>query len=115
MVKPLRPFWLSPRQICIVPVAAPFNEYAAKLKKQFHDAGFFVDLDDGPDTLNKKVRNAQVAFYNFIFVVGEKEQEKNEVNVRTRDNVVHGSVSIEHALEQLALLKTSYARTDEFK
>ena len=33
-----------------------------------HDAGFIceVDIDTG-DTMNKKIRNAQLAQYNFIF------------------------------------------------
>jgi len=46
-----------------------------------------VDLDTS-DTMNKKIRNAQLAQYNFILVVGEKEALNGTVNVRTRDNKV---------------------------
>jgi threonyl-tRNA synthetase len=38
--------------------------------------------------LNKKIRNAQLAQFNFILVVGEREATANTVNVRTRDNAV---------------------------
>ncbi|CAH1795948.1 unnamed protein product [Owenia fusiformis] len=93
------PFWLSPRQALVVPVAPPFDDYAKEVKKQIWDAGFQIETDlDHGTTLNKKVRNAQLAQYNFIFVVGEKEVENKTVNVRTRDNKVHGEHSIEHVI-----------------
>lgn len=60
-----------------------------------HAAGFEVDTELDPSlTINKKVRNAQLAQYNFILVVGEKEKENKTVNVRTRDNKVHGEINI---------------------
>ncbi|OWR51975.1 hypothetical protein KGM_204650 [Danaus plexippus plexippus] len=59
-----------------------------------------VDTDAG-DTLNKKVRNAQLAQFNYILVVGEREKSSNTVNVRTRDNKVHGEMSIEGLIEHL--------------
>jgi threonyl-tRNA synthetase len=62
------PFWLSPRQAMVVPVGPPFNEYAVKVKNALNQAGFMsaADVDDS-NTMNKKVRNAQLAQYNFIF------------------------------------------------
>lgn len=41
-----------------------------------------------PDTLNKQIRNAQLAQFNFILVIGAREKENGTVNVRTRDNAV---------------------------
>ena len=63
-----RPFWLSPRQAIVVPVAPPFNAYAQQVRNKLYDAGYQCDvnLDDG-ETMNKKIRNAQLAQYNFIF------------------------------------------------
>ena len=62
------PFWLSPRQIMVVPVAGPFNEYAEKVQKILKAEGYMIDVNvDNSDTMNKKVRNAQLAQYNFIF------------------------------------------------
>jgi threonyl-tRNA synthetase len=48
-----RPFWLSPRQIVVIPVAAPFKDYAAKVAQTFHDAGLFAEVDVSDNTLNK--------------------------------------------------------------
>uniref|UniRef100_A0AAQ5ZC58 threonine--tRNA ligase n=1 Tax=Amphiprion ocellaris TaxID=80972 RepID=A0AAQ5ZC58_AMPOC len=85
------PLWLSPRQVMVVPVGPTCEEYAEKVKQEFHNSGFMTDVDLDPGcTLNKKIRNAQLAQYNFILVVGEKEKTSNTVNVRTRDNKVHG-------------------------
>ena len=114
-----RPFWLSPRQGIIVPVAPPFDDYAKKVTRrtyrkknnpeiginlrlgvlciamsmlrlkdldvlskpiflftfllwqvqgEMQSAGFMVDVDlDTGTTMNKKIRNSQLAQYNFIF------------------------------------------------
>ena len=61
--------------------------FRSKVQKQLHEAGFFVDVDSSDSTLNKKIRNAEIAQYNFIFVVGAEEESSNSVNVRSRDDV----------------------------
>nr|XP_056722009.1 threonine--tRNA ligase 1, cytoplasmic-like [Euleptes europaea] len=102
------PFWLSPRQVMVVPVGPTCEEYAQQVCNSFFDVGFMADVDlDQSCTLNKKIRNAQLAQYNFIFVVGEKEKANHAVNVRTRDNKVHGEVSVPSAIEKLMKLKES--------
>jgi len=101
------PFWLSPRQCMVVPVAPPFNEYAEKVQKMLKAEGYMIDVNvDNSDTMNKKVRNAQIAQYNFIFVVGEKEKENETVNIRTRDNKVHGERTLEQVKEMFKVLSS---------
>lgn len=100
------PFWLSPRQVMVIPVGPPFDDYAFKVKQQLYDAGFLCDVDiDSGDTMNKKIRNAQLAQYNFILVVGERELSANTVNVRTRDNVVHGEFTLDALIKKFQSLK----------
>lgn len=48
-----------------------------------------------------------------LTVVGEKEKTTNTVNVRTRDNKVHGELSVAEALARLTLLKESRCRSAE--
>uniref|UniRef100_A0A8C7M8C9 threonine--tRNA ligase n=1 Tax=Oncorhynchus kisutch TaxID=8019 RepID=A0A8C7M8C9_ONCKI len=108
------PLWLSPRQVMFVPVNPTCEEYAKRMCKQFVEAGFMADADlDSSCLLNKKIRNAQLAQYNFILVVGEKEKLTNSVNVRTRDNKVHGELSVSEVLARLTLLKESRCRNAE--
>ncbi len=59
-----------------------------------------MDVDSTDRTVEKKVREAQVAQYNFILVIGKKEVEEQTVNVRTRDNVVHGAKPLDQVLEE---------------
>uniref|UniRef100_A0A669EHI8 threonine--tRNA ligase n=1 Tax=Oreochromis niloticus TaxID=8128 RepID=A0A669EHI8_ORENI len=108
------PLWLSPRQVMLVPVNPSCEDYAKKVCKQFTEAGFMADADlDSSCLLNKKIRNAQLAQYNFILVVGEKEKMTNGVNVRTRDNKVHGELPVSEVMARLTLLKQSRCRNAE--
>lgn len=102
------PLWLSPRQVMIIPVGPACENYALQVSKECFEEGFMADVDlDDSCTLNKKIRNAQLAQYNFILVVGEKEKLNNSVNVRTRDNKIHGEISITSVIEKLKNLKKS--------
>ncbi|KAM4826028.1 threonine--tRNA ligase 2, cytoplasmic [Thomomys bottae] len=100
------PFWLSPRQVMVIPVGPTCEKYAFQVSSEFFEEGFMADVDlDDSCTLNKKIRNAQLAQYNFILVVGEKEKINNAVNVRTRDNKIHGEISVASAIAKLKNLQ----------
>jgi threonyl-tRNA synthetase len=81
------PFWLSPRQVLVVPVAAPYKEYASEVTERLTSSGLYADVDNGENTLQKKIRNGELARYNFILVVGQEELDSRSVNVRNRDDV----------------------------
>ncbi|KNE54819.1 threonine-tRNA ligase [Allomyces macrogynus ATCC 38327] len=80
------PFWLAPRQAVVIPIAPAFNDYAKAVSQRLWDAGFYVEADVSEFTLNKKVRNAEVAHFNFILIVGAEEMAAESVNVRNRDD-----------------------------
>lgn len=64
-------------------------DYANQVRDRIFKAGFEVEFDeDSPDTLNKRIRNAQLEQFNFILVIGQVEKSNGTVNVRTRDNQV---------------------------
>lgn len=90
------PFWLSPRQAMVIPVGPVSLEYAAEIQKALdgRGAGYFVDLDKSDRTLNKMIREAQVAQYNFMLVVGPKEVEARTISVRTRDGKNLGTMDL---------------------
>lgn len=73
-----------------------------------HAEGYHVDLDDSNTNIKKKVKNAQLAQYNFMLVVGQKEQEHKTVNIRTRANEVQGEKKLEEALKFFATLRNEY-------
>jgi threonyl-tRNA synthetase len=104
------PFWLSPRQVSIIPVATPFFDYAQEVASKLNDAGIFSDVDLSDNTLSKKIRNSEIGQYNFIFVVGVEEANTRSVNVRSRDVELKGksdTIPLEDAVAKLVALKNN--------
>ncbi|KAI0267261.1 hypothetical protein BC834DRAFT_923529 [Gloeopeniophorella convolvens] len=105
------PFWLSPRQVLVIPVAVPYKEYASEVAAKLSASGLFTDVDNGGDTLPKKIRNGEIAQYNFILVVGQEELDNRSVNVRNRDDVgtkaKTAMVPLDVIVDKLVRLKAS--------
>ncbi len=95
------PLWLSPVQVIIVPVNDTVKDYAEKIHSQLGENGIRAKVDLTDDSLNKKIRNAELRNVNYILVVGNKEEKNKTINVRTRDNVVHGEEKIDKFLSDL--------------
>ncbi len=108
------PLWLSPAQIRILTVADRHVPYAEELKAEFVKAGFHADVDSTPESVSKKVRNAQLQQYNYILTIGDKEMENRSLNLRTRDNVVHGEMQLEPFLKAIAEEKRIRSLTSPF-
>ena len=102
------PFWLSPRQALVVPVGKTFEPYANKVRDQLKTAGFQVDIDDSSNSLKKKVREGQLAQYNYILVVGEKEETNDSVAVRNRQNEMEGEKKINDVILDFQNLCDTY-------
>ncbi|KAK8226195.1 threonyl-tRNA synthetase-like protein [Phyllosticta capitalensis] len=105
------PFWLSPRQILIVPVMPAVNDYVHELQGIFRGKGMNVDVDVSGNTMQKKIRTGQLQQYNFIFVVGAEEKTQRKVNIRNRDDQATQQrgelVDLDVAIEKLVALKES--------
>uniref|UniRef100_A0A2K6N3C0 threonine--tRNA ligase n=1 Tax=Rhinopithecus bieti TaxID=61621 RepID=A0A2K6N3C0_RHIBE len=100
------PLWLSPFQVVVIPVGTEQEEYAREAQQSLRAAGLVSDLDaDSGLTLSRRIRRAQLAHYNFQFVVGQKEQSKRTVNIRTRDNRRLGEWDLPEAVQRLVELQ----------
>ena len=100
------PFWLSPRQIIVVPVSHATDSYAIKVYQALHKAGFHVEVDTSDLTFNKKIRNAETSHTNFILVVGAQEELQGTINARKASQVGKDVLlSLETAIAQLCELK----------
>jgi len=95
------PLWLSPLQVRILTVADRHAEYAHEVCAKIKQAGLICDVDDSSESINKKVRNAQLMQINYILTVGDKESENKTIALRTRDNVVHGEVALDKFISTL--------------
>lgn len=80
------PFWISPRQVMVIPVMPAVNDYVKEVQSRLRAEGLHADIDISGNTMQKKIRTAQLALYNFIIVVGAEERENKAANVRNRDD-----------------------------
>lgn len=60
------PFWLSPRQILIIPIFKGSYDYAQELREIFRKQKMYADVDLSGEVLKKKIRRGQLAQYNFV-------------------------------------------------
>lgn len=95
------PLWISPRQVRIVTVADRHEPYAQEIAKKLLDQGFKVEVDLSGESVGKKIRSAQLDQVNYMITVGDKEMENKTINLRTRDNVVHGELKFDDFLENI--------------
>ncbi len=103
------PLWLSPSPICLITVADRHEEYAQQIGEKIRSSGFLYEIDGSSESVAKKVRNAQLMQVNYLLIIGDQEIASNTVSVRTRDNVVHGSMSLDTLLELLHSEESSRA------
>lgn len=77
------PTWLAPKQVEIIPVNVDIHyDYARALQDELKSQGVRVEIDDRNEKMGYKIREAQMQKIPYQIVVGDKEVENNEVNVR---------------------------------
>lgn len=76
------PTWLAPIQAILLPISDKHIEYCREIINKMREKGIRVELDARGETTPKKVRDAELRRIPYILVVGDKEIEKNTLNVR---------------------------------
>ncbi len=77
------PTWLAPEQVRLIPVGQDFVEYARNLQEDLRKLRIRVTIDDGGDSLNKKIRNAVTKMkVPNLLILGAKERENQAVTLR---------------------------------
>ncbi|MEI8129878.1 MAG: threonine--tRNA ligase [bacterium] len=78
------PVWLSPTQVVIVPIKDVHEEYANKVYAMLKAKNIRVKLDDGKDSMGKRIREAKNMKTPYVIVIGDKERDANVLTVETR-------------------------------
>jgi threonyl-tRNA synthetase len=107
---PMLPVWLSPTQVRVVPITDKHLEYANDIAGQFELEAVRVDVDDRPETLEKKIRDAEKEWVPYILVVGDKEMESKKFSVRLRETGERKILS----MEELAVILRSRLKGKPF-
>lgn len=83
--KPHFPLWLSPTQVRIIPLQPEFLEYSERLADDIESKNIRVDVDDRNESVGKRIRDAETEWIRYILVIGEKEVNSKNLNVRDRE------------------------------
>ena len=95
------PLWLNPEQVRIMAVTDKNNKYAEEIYKKLKEAGLRVSFDKKPNSIGKKVREAQIEKINYMVTIGDKEEEKKTIAIRTRDGKGSFDVKLESFIKEL--------------
>ncbi|HHW23939.1 MAG TPA: threonine--tRNA ligase [Bacillota bacterium] len=78
------PLWLAPVQVKILPIVDSCREYCDKLAARLDAEGIRYEKDYRSETINFKIREAQLERVPYMLVVGEREVTDGTVAVRSR-------------------------------
>jgi threonyl-tRNA synthetase len=99
--KPMLPVWISPAQVRIIPIAKQFVKQGMELLEALERAGIRADLDDRDDTMQSKVRDAELSWVPYTIIYGEKEIETKELSIRSRADSKESKLALTAFLERV--------------
>ena len=98
------PFWLSPVQVVILPIADRHAPRAQELKAALAAKGVRAEVDDRSETLGFRIREGQTQKIPLTLVIGDEEVERGTVSPRLRKSKqANDAMSVEALVEALAL------------
>ena len=88
------PLWLTPDQVVVLPIGEKFNDYAYSVARDLEKEQISVIVDDRNEKIGRKIRDNELKRIPYMLIVGEKEQENNEVSIRKQGEGDQGSIKI---------------------
>jgi threonyl-tRNA synthetase len=107
------PLWLAPVQVVVISVAERHQQYAGEVAGELRAKGVRVHVDDRPERMNYKIREAQVQKVPYMLVVGDKEVEARNVSVRHRQAGDLGTMAVTAVAEKIARLAAERKTSEE--
>lgn len=92
------PVWLSPVQAVLIPIADRHVEYARSVEERLRKGGLRVEVNTSDDRMQAKIRDAQMQKIPYMLVIGDREMEAGQVNLRKRDGDKPGAMSVDEFL-----------------
>ena len=95
------PLWLAPTQVLVIPIKDSLQEYGLKVKKTLEDNSIRAETDSRNETLDKRIRNAELNKVPYCLVVGEREAKSETVSVRKKGAGDQGSKKLEEFIGEI--------------
>jgi threonyl-tRNA synthetase len=103
------PVWISPVQAVVIPISDRHADYAHHVRKKVSAVivpgnlgGIRAEVDDSRESMQKKIRNAQLQKIPYMLIVGDQEVEGELVSIRLRSGVEHKLVTIDHLVNRIS-------------
>ena len=103
------PLWLAPIQARCIPIADRHVDWAQEVATELRSAGLRVDVDDGNERMQAKIRNGQRRKIPYLLVIGDREVESRSAAVRVRSGDDLGAMPLDEIREMLSELKRTRA------
>jgi len=97
------PLWLAPVQVVVLPINDELAPFAKELHLRLEESGLRSSVDTRSESLNKKVREAQLSQIPLIITAGEKERQNATLSVRTLDGKVRYGIPMETFMEKVGV------------
>ena len=99
--KPMLPTWVSPVQVRVIPVAKQFVKEGVELVETLEKDGIRVDIDDRDDTMQSKIRDAELSWIPYTIIYGEKEITTKQLSVRSRADAKENKLGLADFVKKL--------------
>ncbi|MBI3332886.1 MAG: threonine--tRNA ligase [Candidatus Omnitrophica bacterium] len=96
------PLWLAPVQVAVIPLTQDQEPYARQVLEKLSGEGLRVEMDDRRETLQARIRDAELSKIPHMLIVGKREAESGKVSVRSRAAGDRGAVALEEFIRQAA-------------
>lgn len=95
------PTWLTPVQVKVLPITDRNLDYANRVTKLLSNEGIRIEIDDRNETLQAKIRDAQLEKVAYMLIVGDREEKDEMVTIRKRNGKDLGQLQIEKFVKDI--------------
>jgi len=96
------PMWLAPTQAVVMPISEKYTSYARSVHEKLLSADIRAKLDDRPETIAYRIRDAETQKIPYMLIVGEREETSGMASLRSHSEGDLGSMSLENVIEKLS-------------
>jgi threonyl-tRNA synthetase len=89
------PVWLAPVQAIVLPIADRHAPYGEDVAERLRRVGLRVEFDDRTESVARKIRDAELRRIRYMLVVGDREQERDQVSLREHRRGDAGTVAVD--------------------
>ena len=97
------PFWLSPSQVVVLPIAEEHNKYAKKIFEELFKEGIKCEVDLRNQKINYKIREHSLSKVPLLLICGKKEISNKSVTIRRLGSKKQETIKFSKAIQNIKL------------